>query len=191
MVCSARSLARRWLVAAAAGVVVLGGVVAAGPAAADWPASQQNFRIASVGVSGACVSVVGEDVALRPCTTPVGADQTWTALDGTYSTRLGNPATRTCLLYETDNGVHFRTVDCRDTRLGNQEWRYVLVKGYSDRGVIHQRNFGRGPLTCWSAFTSGDGSTGTVGGIRLNSECDSIKGDALPRANMWTVTPVG
>ncbi|WP_306360934.1 hypothetical protein [Nocardia sp. CC227C] len=190
MVRSVRRLTRRWVVASAAGAIMLGGMVTAGPAAADWPASQQSFRIASVGVADACVSVVGDQVGLKPCTTPVSADQTWTALDGTSSTRLGNPATRTCLLYETDNGVTFRTVDCRDTRLGNQEWRYVHVQGYSDRGVIHQRNFGRGALKCWSAFSSADGPSGTVGGIRLDSDCDSIKGDSLPKANMWMVSPV-
>ncbi|MBF6334123.1 hypothetical protein [Nocardia transvalensis] len=187
MNCSSRGVSRRRLLLSAAAAAALGSVVTAGPAAADWPAPQQGFSIASVGVSGTCVSAVGGVVGLKSCAQPVGADQTWVAIDGTYASRLRNAATGQCVL-----SWDFQGVDCSDSRLSVQRWRYVLMKGYADRGVIHQRQSGRGPLSCWQAFTGGGSSgDGLVGGIRRNSECDSIKGDLLPAVNMWTLAPVG
>lgn len=178
---SSRGGLRCRMVLSVAGVAMLGGVVAAGPAAADWPAPGKGFRIASVGISGQCVAAVGEVVGLQPCTQPVSAEQTWSAIDGAYASRLRNAATGRCVL--SDNG--FRNVECGSA----PQWRYVLVNGYVDRAVIHLRQSGRGALTCWQAFT---GSSGAVlsGGIRPASACDSIKGDQLPTLNMWTLTSV-
>ncbi|MFD6159927.1 hypothetical protein ACFWF7_43505 [Nocardia sp. NPDC060256] len=179
----------------AVGAVVLGGVVAAGPASADWPAAPQGFSITNVKVSGTCLSAEGELVVLKPCASPVSTDQTWVAVDGVKGTRVRNGATQKCLLAESFEGaVRLRGVDCGYSGLSEQRWKYVTIAGHSDRGVIEREAYSRGtPARCWQAFTyaGGPSSTGAVGSIRTATDCESIKGDALAAEFLWMLKPVG
>ncbi|WP_280393147.1 hypothetical protein [Nocardia brasiliensis] len=183
-------ISRRMFVWTAVGGAVLGGVVRAGPASADWPADQ-SFSIASVKVSGTCLSAEGELVVLKSCSGRI--EQTWLAIDGTRTTRVRNVATGQCLLAEPfDGAVRLRGVDCAHSGLSNQRWKYLNIAGYTDRGVIQREAYDRGsPSRCWQAFTyaGGPSGTGAVGSIRTATDCEMIKGDALPAENLWMLEP--